>query len=146
MRSTSLALAALAALSIPNAAAAQRIVADISLQQGPVTGRIVIGDPYPYGPHTVVAAYPRDHDRREYRTVTVYRVHRGPGWYGHHGFRRARVWYDADRGRYYDRYTAPYAGLREIVVYERDGRYYRDDGRNDDRRWHDRAEDFDDRD
>lgn len=144
MRTTGLAVLAFAALSIPNAAAAQRVVADIRIQQGPVAGRIVIGDRHPTGPRTVVV-HPRYHDRREYRTVTVYRMHRGHGWYEHHGFHQVSVWYDADRERYYDRYDGRDAGLREIVVYERDGRYYQDDGRYDDRHGHDRGGNYDDR-
>ena len=62
-----------------------------------------------------------------------------------------------DAERYYDRLRSLRRGLREIVVYERDGRYYRDDGRNDDtcagtiatgglRPWNDRDRGYDDRD
>lgn len=129
MRIAGLAVAALVAIGIPNAAAAQRVVADIRVQQGPVSGRVVIGDRRP-SPRTVVVAHP-------YRTVTVYRVHRGHGWYEHRGFRRVRVWYDARSERYYDRYDRFHPGLREVVVYERGGEYYRDYDRNDDRRWND---------
>ena len=145
MRVTNLAVAALVAIGIPNAAAAQRVVADIRVQQGPVSGHVVIGDRRHDGPRTVVVAHPRYHDRREYRAVNVYRVHRGHGWYEHRGFRQVRVWYDAGQERYYDRYDPYHSGLREIVVYERDGRYYQDDGRNDDHRWNDRDDRYDDR-
>jgi len=134
MRPTSLAIAAFAALLIPNGVAAQRVVADIRIHDGPVSGRIVVGHPYGYGPH-VFAVGPRyhRHSRPGYRHVTVYRVHRGHGWFRRHGYRPIRLWYDPAADFYYER-AHRRGGLREIVIYERGGRYYRDGWRNDDRR------------
>ena len=125
MRSSLFALAALTALTVPTAASAQRVIADIRIQDGPVAGHIIVGHPG--------YARPRyDHSPR-YRVVTVYRIHRRHEWYRQHGFRKVSLWYDGDRDRYYDN-AAGSRGLREVVVYERGGRYYREDWRNDDRR------------
>ncbi len=115
MRSTRLAVLALAALAIPGAAQAQRVVADISINQGPIAGRVIIGDRY--------------HPRPEYREYVVVREHRGGGWYRNHGYHPVRMYWDGYR--YYDR---PYRnGLNVVWVYERGGRYY-DYARNDYRR------------
>jgi hypothetical protein len=126
MRISLFALAALSALAIPTVASAQRVIADISIQDGPVAGRIIVGHPG-YG-------YPRyDHFPR-YHTVAVYRTHRPRDWFRHHGFRMARIWYDGDQDRYYDDVHGSREHLREVVVYARSGRYYREDWRDDDRR------------
>ena len=118
-------LLVLAALAIPTVAPAQRVMADISIYDGPVAGRIIVGHPG-YG-------YPRHTDYPRYHAVPVYRTDRRHEWFRHHGFRVARIWYDGDHDRYYDNVHGPRAHLREVVVYERDGRYYRDDWRDDDR-------------
>lgn len=90
-------------------------------------------------------------DRHVPRTYVVHRYrvkHVGRGHaYGHagrlrdlRGYRPIRVYYDVRRDRYHDR-RGP--GLREVVIYEQGGRYYRDwDGRSD--RWYD--DDYRDRD
>ncbi|HWA40015.1 MAG TPA: hypothetical protein VG712_00285 [Gemmatimonadales bacterium] len=95
------------------------MVADIAINQGPVTGRVIVGDHY--------------HPRPVYREYVVVRQYRGGGWYHNHGYRPIRVYWDGHR--YYDR---PYrSGLKVVYVYERGGRYYhdyRDDRRNDYRR------------
>jgi hypothetical protein len=125
MRSSLFVLAAFTALSVPTAASAQRVLADIRIQDGPVAGHIIIGHP--------TYAHPRyDHSPR-YRVVTEYRNHRRAEWYRQHGFRKVRLWYDGDRDRYYG-HAAGSRGLREVVVYERGGRYYREEWRDDDRR------------
>ncbi len=112
-------------LALPGALAAQRVVADIAIGQGPVQGHIIIGDRY----------HPRpDYRYHSGRTVIVYRTHRGHGWYRRHGYRAIRVWYDPAYDRYYERRDGYRRGLREVMLYERDGRYYRDDWRDDRRR------------
>ena len=124
MNARYLLLAAASLAVLPSAASAQRVVADISINEGPVSGRVIIGDPY---------GYRERYHAPQVRTVVVYRSARGHGWYHRHGYRTVRVWYDADRHRYYDRYDRNYRGLREVVVYERGGRYYQDDARYDNR-------------
>jgi len=119
MTPTRPALIALAALAVPTVAEAQHVTADIGIRQYPIEAHIVIGQPYFYAP--------RPHYHPVYRVVPVYRVHPGYRWYRHHQYRVARLWYDGDRGRYYDRHDPHVRGLREVVVYERNGRYYRDD-------------------
>lgn len=114
------ALLTLASLALPAAGQAQQVVADISIAGGPVSGRIIVGDPYPRYHRTYVE---RRH-RPAYHEVIVIRGHRGHGWYRNQGYRVVRVYYDRGRNSFYDR---PYhSGLRAIVVYERGGRYYAD--------------------
>jgi len=115
---------------LPGTLAAQRITADISLGHGPIAGRVIVGDPYPHYQHSVVVVRPTYRYQPVYRAVVVREHHRGNGWYRHHGYRTVRIWYDADRRAYYDRYDRNYPGLRTVVVYELDGRYY-SDGRRD---------------
>jgi hypothetical protein len=121
MLSTRYVFATLAVLAFPAGAQAQRVSADISIGGGPVAGRIIVGDPYYH--------HPSYHYRPVYREVVVVRGHRGHGWYRNRGYPTVRVYYDVDRDRYYDR---PYCGgLRAMVVFQGDGRYYRDDDRRD---------------
>jgi hypothetical protein len=136
MQITRFVLPVLAGLLLPSAATAQRVSADIAIGDGPVSGRIIVGDPYPHYYH---------HPRPVYREVIVIRGHRGYGWYRNHGYRATRIYFDSGRGRYYDR---PYfGGLRAVAVFERDGRYYRCDdgygyGRDDYRRGDYRRDDY----
>lgn len=119
----------LGALAIPNTGHAQRVIADISIHEGPVTGRVIVGHPPVYRERTVAVVAPR-----HWRAVKVYRVqrtHRTHNWYRAHGYRSVRIWYDARRGYYYDQY---HPGLAEVSVYYDGGRYYRDDWRDGDRR------------
>jgi len=141
MKPTRPTLFLLAALALPAAAHAQRVAADVVIGAGPVTGRVIVGEPYHYRP-----AY---HPRVAYREVVVVRHYRGYGWYRNHGYRSIRVYYDPHRRVYYD---PPYRPrLRTVVVYQRGGRYYSDE-RNDyrgrvaerrDDRYHDRDHDYD---
>jgi hypothetical protein len=129
MRSLRLTLAVVTALAVPRAATAQRVVADITIRQGPIAGRVVVGDPYLRQPRRVYLAAPRPYDYRPYHTVTVYHLHHGTGWYRSNGYRATRIWYDAGRAAWYDGRYDRYPGtLREVTVYERDGRYYQDRG------------------
>ena len=65
------------------------------------------------------------------RRVVVERFDRGHGKHGkrnhhrEHGYPLVTVYY-VD-GRYYDRYDPRFAHVREVLVYERDGRFYRED-------------------
>jgi hypothetical protein len=132
MRYPPFVLAALVATASPPLAAAQRVTAEVRIGSGP-----------------------RDYGGPAYDEVVVYRAHRGHGWWRHRGYRAVTAWYDDDRDRYYDHLDRD--GLREVVIYERDGRYYgdrydrADDGRYD--RWtsdhryrHDENDDDHDRD
>jgi hypothetical protein len=130
-------------LALPAAVSAQRVVADIGINHGPVTAHVVIGDPY--------HARPRYHQPRV-RSVEVFRSHRGRDWYHRHGYQVVRLWYDRDEDRYYARRHGQGRGLREVLVYQRDGRYFRDEWRDDYRRrahdrdrWDDDRSDDDDR-
>lgn len=112
---------------------AQHVSADILIGGGPVAGRVVVGEPYyppAYAPVVVyrqprrvmvVDRYPPP------RVVVVEPMHRGRGWWKHHSLRPVALYYDSERGSYYDRYYRGYPGLREVTVYESDGRYYRDE-------------------
>jgi len=125
MRLSPFFLATLAAALIPSAAHAQRVFADVRIGEGPVSGHIIIASPS--APHDYHG--PRDYPR--YRVVEVYRMQRGAGWYRSHGYRPVQVWYDEDRDCYYDRYDRGRRGhVREIVIYQRGGRYYRDEDRD----------------
>ena len=153
MRCVSLALAALVATAPPTVAAAQRVSAEIRIGSGPVDGRFRVGDPNEWHSRTIVEAGRPIYGRSVYREVAVSRMHRGHGWWRNRGFRAVTVWYDLDRGRYYDHGDRYRDGLREVVIYARDGRYYDDDHaryteRHYDRRYHDRDEyeDHEDRD
>lgn len=126
MRSLGLAVIALAGLTLPGTSQAQTVTADIAIHQGPISGRVIIGDRY--------------HPRPHYREYVVVRHYRGGNWYHRHGYRPHKVYWDGHR--YYDR---PYrSGLRVVYVYERGGRYYHD-YRNDYRRRVERRDDRHDR-
>ena len=81
------------------------------------------------------------------RVIVVNRYHPGRAR-GHfrngRDYRAVRAWYDRDRRVYYDGYRS---GLREVTIYQIDGRYY-DDYRFDRRdrdRYNDRYDDRNDR-
>lgn len=115
------ALFALAALALPAGAQAQQVSADITIASGPVAGRVIVGEPY---------RHPTSYQRPAYRQVVVLREHRGRGWYrNRQGYRAVRVYYDADRDCYYDR--PYYGGLRAMIVYQNNGRYFYDSDRYD---------------
>lgn len=147
MKYVPLALAALVASTLPSFAAAQTVSADIRIGTGPVRGRIIAGDPIRRPSREVVIVAPRHYDRPVYREVAVSRMHRSNGWWRGRGYRAITVWYDIDRDRYYDHGSQYRDGLREVVIYERDGRFYDDDhDRYTDRRHGpDRRDDQDDR-
>lgn len=98
-------LALLSLFAVP--AQAQRVEANVIVRSGPVAGRVVYRRPVE-------------------RIIVVERVHRhrGPGYWRHHGYRPVTLYYMD--GRYFDRRLGYRPGMREIVVYQREGRYYRD--------------------
>jgi hypothetical protein len=108
-------------------AKAQQVSAGIGVIDGPLTAHILIGQPYYPRPVAVVPRRWVVVGPYAPRLIVVERVHRGVGFWRHHGFNRVSAYYDRDNDRYYDRYDRRYAGLREVELYERDGRYYRDD-------------------
>jgi hypothetical protein len=146
MRYTSFVLAALVATALPSLASAQRVSADIRIGSGPIDGRIVVGEPVGAYHRRIVEVDGRDDRRSAYGEVVVVRVHRGQGWWRNRGYRAVTVWYDADRDRYYDlrdRFDDR-DGMRQVVIYQRDGRYYGDqDERRDDRGYESRSRDRD---
>jgi hypothetical protein len=146
---------ALAVAAVP-AAQAQSVEAGVVIQSGPVRGHVVIADPAP----VVVYREPPRHvvvvERYQPRRVIVERVYaprgRAIGWWRKHGYGATTVYYDPADDCYYERRVGGRPGLREVVVYERDGRYYRSDvddydhdGRRDYREYRDRRDrDWDD--
>lgn len=124
-------LAALAALALTSQAHAQ-VRGTVVIGDGPVRGAVVVGAPVraarPYYPPP--------------RVILVDRW-RGPrgnayGWWRRQGFREVTIYRSGPY--YYDRW---YDGSDRVVVYERNGRYYRWD---DERRDGDRGRDHRDRD
>jgi hypothetical protein len=148
MKYAPLAFAALLATALPTLASAQRVTADIRIGSGPVVGRVIVGDPDRWHSRGIGEVDSYHYRRPAYREVAVYRIHRADGRWRHRGYRAVSVWYDIDRDRYYDHGDRYRNGLREVVIYERDGRYYDDDfdrhgGPGYDRR-HDRGADYED--
>ncbi|MEO8296015.1 MAG: hypothetical protein ABI613_10920 [Gemmatimonadota bacterium] len=117
-------------LLVTSTADAQLVSADIHIGTGPVASRLLIGERYPsyhrsYGYRTPARFVVERHAPRR---IVVERFHGGRG-FERSRYHQVRVYYDG-RDRYYDGYGD---GLREVTLYERDGRYYRDCERNDDR-------------
>jgi len=123
---------------------AQRVEAGVVVRSGPVAGHVVIRDGYstyrrPTARRVVVVERPR--------IVVVERVHRhrpAKHW-ARRGYYPVTLYYWD--GRYYDRWVGHRHGVRTIVVWERDGRYYHDCDedrhwdRDDDHRYHDHWDD-----
>ena len=112
------------ALTLQTPAAAQMVEAGVVIRSGPVAGHVVIADPAPVYHRTVVV------ERYAPRVIVVKHLHsprgRGHGWWKRHGYRPVVLYYDVRRDRFYDRWHRDRRGIREIVVYERGGRYYSD--------------------
>jgi hypothetical protein len=134
---------ALALAMFASPAQAQTVQAGVVVRSGPVRGHVVVGEPAPVvvyrEPVRRVVVVERYHPR----TIVVERIRerRHRGWWRRHGYAVTTVYYDDDGDRYYNRRMYGRRGLREVAVYERDGRYYRvdrdDDDRHDDRNWDD---------
>jgi len=110
---------------------AQRVTAGVVVRSGPVAGHVVIRDGYstyrrPTARRVVVVERPR--------IVAVEQVHRHQSakHWSRRGYRPVTLYYWG--GRYYDRRVRGRDGIRTIVVWERNGRYYHDC--NDDHRRH----------
>jgi hypothetical protein len=132
MKTSIVAGSLLAALSLVAPLHGQRVAADVVVRSGPVAGHVVIGNGY--------STYRRPvaYRRAPTRVIVVERVyqrrhHHARQW-RRYGYRPVTLYY-VD-GRYYDRYERGWPHMREVVVYERDGRFYReceDDRQRDDR-------------
>jgi hypothetical protein len=129
---------------------AQQVSADVVIRSGPVAGHVIVGDGGYSTYHRTPAVYRRPPVRRVVvveryapRVVVVERVHRHrhPRHWKRHGFRPVTLYYV--NGRYYDRWAGYGRGVREVLVYERDDRFYHDCG-DDDHRHGDRYHDWDD--
>jgi hypothetical protein len=120
MRTSIAAGSLLTALLLAQPAHAQQVLADVVLQSGPVAGHVVIGNGYStYGRQRVI--YRRTPVRR---VVLVERTrYHGRAHWTRFGYHPVTLYY-VD-GRYFDRYF-DHAGVRQVVVYERGGRYYRE--------------------
>ncbi len=127
MRTSIAAGSLLTALVLAQPAHAQHVLADIVLRSGPVRSHVVIGSGYStYGRQQVV--YRRAPVRRVFvaapRVIVVERArHHGQSHWRRFGYRPVTLYY-VD-GRYFDR-GFDGAELRQVVVYERGGRYYRE--------------------
>jgi hypothetical protein len=122
-------LAGLLAAASP--ATAQDVTADVVFRGGPVAGRVIVGDRYSTYHRPPVVVYRRPVARRVVvveryapRVVVVERVfrHRSPRAWARHGYRPVTLYYID--GRYYDRWADGWPRAREVVVYERGGRFY----------------------
>jgi len=102
---------------------AQQVSAQVVVRGGPVTGRVVVDDGY--------SSYRRPVRRvvEERYVPRVVRVERFRHRHGKHwrvnGYRQVIVYYID--GRYYDRIGRSHPRAHAVVVYERDGRFYRED-------------------
>jgi hypothetical protein len=112
------------ALTLHSPAAAQMVEAGVVVRSGPVVGHVIVADPPPayHRPERRVVVV----ERYAPRVIVVERVHkhRGRGWWRQHGYRPVVVYYNGRTGRFYDRWHRDRRGVREVVVYERRGRYY----------------------
>ncbi len=124
-------LAGLIAAASP--AAAQDVTADVVFRSGPLAGRVIVGDRYSTYYRAPVVVHRRPVARRVVlverytpRVVVVERVyrHRSPRAWARLGYRPVTLYYID--GRYFDRRAEGWARAREVVVYERSGRFYSD--------------------
>lgn len=127
------------ALTLQTPAAAQMVEAGVVIRSGPVAGHVVIADRADHHRTVVVERYAP-------RVIVVRHIHtprgRAHGWWKRHGYRPVVLYYDVRDDRFYDRWHRDRRGIREIMVYERGGRYYSDyewrRDRRDDRDYRDR--------
>ncbi len=123
----------LAALSLVAPLHGQRVAADVVVRSGPVAGHVVIGDGYSTYRRPVAV-----HRRAPVRVIVIerdhHRRHRHPHQWARLGYRPVALYY-LD-GRYYDRPVRRWPAMREVVVYERGGRFYRECDH--DHRWNER--------
>jgi hypothetical protein len=126
MRASIIAGSLLVGLTLVAPLSAQQVAAAVVVRSGPVAGRVVVGREY--------STYRRPVTYRPVpaRIVVVERVYvRHPGLahrWERRGYHRMVLFYWD--GRYYDR-DLRRPGVREVVVYERSGRYLQEcDGRD----------------
>lgn len=112
---------------------AQLVAANVVVRSGPVSGHVVVSNSYSIYQQPPVVVYRRAPERRVVvveryhpRVVVVERMrhHRHKRHWERYGYRPIPLYY-VD-GRYYDRYEGYRPGVVRVVVYERDGHYYRD--------------------
>jgi hypothetical protein len=114
------------ALTLQSPAAAQMVEAGVVIRTGPVAGHVVIADREPvyHRPERRVVVV----ERYAPRVLVVEHVRaprgRGHGWWKNHGYRPVVVYYDLRHRRFYDGWHRDRRGIREVIVYERQGRYY----------------------
>lgn len=123
MNANVLAGSLLSAFALTTALPAQEVAANIFVHSGPIAGRVVVDHGYstyrsPEARRIVVI------ERGAPRALVVERTraYRHERIWLHHGYRPVTLFY-VD-GRYYDRWI-PGRDVRVVVVYERNGRYYR---------------------
>jgi hypothetical protein len=127
MKTSIVAGSLLAALSLVAPLHGQQVAAGVVVRSGPVAGHVVIGDGYSTYRRPVV------YHRAAARVIVVERVnrrHQHARQWRRDGYRPVTLYYID--GRYYDRYVRGGRHVREVVVFERDGRFYRacDDDRD----------------
>jgi hypothetical protein len=120
MRATILAggIAAMLGLAGAQLHAQTTVEGGVVVQSGPVTAHVEVGQPAP-PPEVVYVEPAREVIVVEHSHVPGGRAH---GWWKKHGYRQVTVFYDGER--YYAHRVAVRRPLREIVIYQRGGRYY----------------------
>jgi hypothetical protein len=98
---------------------AQRVSAEVAVRGGPVAGRVAVNDGYSSYHRPVRRVVVERHAPRMLR-VESFRHRHGQHW-KRHEYREVVVYYID--GRYYDREGWGGRG-HEVVVYERNGRFY----------------------
>jgi hypothetical protein len=152
MKTSIVAGSLLTALTLTVPLHAQQVAADVIVRSGPVAGHVVIGNGYSTYRRPVVYRAPERVivvERVAPRVLVIERVRHGRhGKHGHgrnwraQGFRPVVVYYRD--GHYYDRYMRGWPEMRQVIVYERNGRLYREcDEDRDGHRDHDRYDDRD---
>lgn len=100
---------------------AQQVSGEVVLRGGPISGRVHVGDGYPSYQRQVSRVVVVE--RHPARLVRVERFgHRHARHWRHQGYRKVILYYID--GAYYDRRVRRGGRVHEVVVYERDGRYY----------------------
>ena len=130
MNATVFAVSLLTGVVLATPSSAQQVAAHIVVRSGPVAGHIAVGDGYSTYRRPTVVAYRHPEARRVVveryapRVIVVERV-RGHGrgnYWARRGYRPVTLFYVDGRVLRPARCVADV--VREVVVYERDGRYY----------------------
>ncbi|MEP6688785.1 MAG: hypothetical protein ABJC36_10585 [Gemmatimonadales bacterium] len=144
MKTSIVAGSLLTALTLTVPLQAQQVAAHVIVRSGPVAGHVVIGNGYSTYRRPVAYRAPERVivvERVAPRVLVVERVRHGKhgrNWRAQ-GYRPVVVYYRD--GRYYDRYVRGWPEMHQVVVYQRNGRLYRecddDRDRHDNRHWDD---------